>query len=223
MKHTRLAVLTFVILADAVIPSRAQVVAYNSFGPGNSYNSGIVWAVSGASTSGGYRGQAQFFTPDISGYFYSVMLATYHVSGSGLSNFYLAQDSGSGTPGTILESFTSVANVNGLLTLDSTATPLLQAGTNYWICDEPTAGNSYNGWYENSQGVTGFAFERSEWSWSAIPSPSPGSGVFEVNVTPVPEPSALALCILCGSCLLLLSRRNKPVAVNGQLIVKREC
>jgi hypothetical protein len=72
------------------------------------------------------------------------MLATYHVSGSQFSNFHIAQDNGSGIPSNILEGFTSVLNATGLLTMNSTAKPLLQADTKYWICDEPTAGNSYN-------------------------------------------------------------------------------
>jgi hypothetical protein len=89
--------------------------------------------------------------------------------------------------------------------MNSTAKPLLQAGTKYWICDEPTAGNSYNGWYYNNQGhANGFAFERSEWGWSAVPAPAPNSGVFEVSVTPVPEPSAMDLGILFGGCLFFV-------------------
>jgi len=215
MKPTRLATLTILALAGIVVPTHAQVVVYNSFGPGNTYNSGIVWVVSGASTSGGYRGQAEFFTPGISGYLSSVQLATYRVSGSGLSNFYIAQDNGSGIPGSILESYTSVLNAAGLLTLNSIAKPLLQAGTKYWLCDEPTASNSYNGWYENNQGyANGFAFEGSQWGWSAVTPPAPSSGVFQVSVIPVPEPSVVALGIMCGCCLLLFRWRKKPMVVN---------
>jgi hypothetical protein len=211
MKPIKLAVLTFIALAGILVPTTAQVVVFNSFGPGNTYNSGILWAVSGASTSAGYRGQAEFFTPGISGYLSSILLATGRVSGSRYSNFYIAQDNGSGIPGTILESFTSVQNANGLLTLNSTVQPLLQAGTEYWLCDEPTADNSYNGWYQNNQGYApGFAFERSEWGWEAVSGP-PNSGVFRVSVTPVPEPSVTGLATLCG-CLLFL-RLKKSVVV----------
>jgi hypothetical protein len=213
MKPIKLAVLTFIALAGIVVPTPAQVVVFNSFGPGNTYNSGVVWAVTGASASGGYRGQAEFFTPGISGYLSSIQLATYRLGGSGLSNFYIAQDNGSGIPGTILESFTSVLNANGLLTLNSTAKPLLQAGTEYWLCDEPAAGNSDNGWYQNNQNYTnGFAFERSEWGWEAVTSHAPSSGVFRVSVTPVPEPSVTGLATLCVGGLLFL-RLKKSVVV----------
>jgi hypothetical protein len=209
MKTARVAVLTFLAVAGMVVPAIAQVVIYDSFGPGNSYNSGVVWAVSGASTSGGYRGQAEFFIPGFSAYLSSVQLATYRVSGSALSNFYIAQDDGTGIPGVILEAYLNVQNVNGLLTINSSSRPRLQAGTKYWLCDEPAASNAYNGWWENSQNViNGFAFERSQWSWSAVASAySPPSGVFRVTVTPVPEPSATGLLALCGGLLGLRFRR----------------
>jgi hypothetical protein len=215
IKPAKLAALVFTALTGTIIPTHAQVVVYNSFGSGNTYNSGIVWGVSGASTSAGYRGQAEFFTPGISGYLSSVQLATYQVGGSGLSNFYIAQDNGSGTPGNILESFAGVQNVTGLLTLNSTVNPLLQAGTEYWLCDEPTAANSSNGWYENNQGVAnGFAYERSEWGWSAFPAPAPDSGVFRVSVIPIPEPSVVEWDIACGCCLFLFRWPKKPATVN---------
>lgn len=215
MKVPRLIALTFVAFVGTVMRASAQAVAYNSFGSGNTYDHSTVWAVCGASISGGYRGQAEFFSPSISGDLSSIMLATYHASGSQLSNFYIARDNGSGTPGTILESFTGVINPTGLLTIKSTAKPLLQAGTKYWICDEPTASSSDNGWYYNNQGrANGFAYERSEWGWLALSSLPPNSGVFEVSVTPVPEPSAMNLGMLFGGCLLLSGWRRKPVVVS---------
>jgi hypothetical protein len=61
MKLQKLKTLTFVAFTGTVIQTSAQVVAYDSFGSGNTYNHSTLWAVSGASTSGGYRGQAEFF------------------------------------------------------------------------------------------------------------------------------------------------------------------
>ena len=197
-------------LTVLVLPASAQVVAFNSFGAGNSYSHATVWAVSGASLSGGYRGQAEFFTPSITGYLSGIELATYRVGGSALSNFYIAQDDGNGVPGTTLESFNNVANVTGLLSLNSRVKPLLQAGTQYWLCDEPATSTSYNGWYYNNQGDNnGFAFERSEWSWAFIPGPAPASGVFEIQVTPVPEPSLAGLGCL-GAAGLWWRHQRRP-------------
>lgn len=193
-------VLLFGIVSPIALDTRADaaqppVFAYDSFGPGNSYNTGIAWAVSGASASPAYRGQAQFFIPTVSGYLDQVELATVHISGSLLSDFFIADDNGSGIPGDILESWTGVQNASsGLLTLNSVAQPLLQAGQEYWLCDEPGAANSYNGWYQNNQGISpGDAFDRSEWAWSTIPAGIETAGVFSVTVVPVPEPSTVAL------------------------------
>jgi len=110
-------------LAAIIIPARTQVVAFISFGTGHGYNTAIDWAVSGASTLGGYRGQAEFFTPGTTGFLSSIEVATYHVSGSTLSDFYTAGDNGSGAPGTILETFAKVANVKGLLTVNGSPDP----------------------------------------------------------------------------------------------------
>lgn len=210
MNRSLFAALTLAAWTGLVRPAPAQVVVFNSFGAGNTYSHATVWAVKGAATSGGYRGQAEFFTPDISGDLYSIMLATYRVSGSALSNFYLAEDNGSGSPGAILESFNNMLNVTGLLTLNSTVKPLLLAGEKYWLCDEPAAGSSYNGWYYNNLGLAdGFAFDRAEWGWSAVSPPAPSSGVFQISVTPVPEPASATLGLFLGGGLFLFNCRRK--------------
>lgn len=203
--------LSAVLLSVSELRSGALgvIYVYNSFGPGNTYDSGVAWAVSGASAAGGYRGQAEFFVPSFSGYLSSIQLATVRLGGSALSNFFVAQDSGSGIPGAILESDRDVQNANGLLTITSIVRPLLQAGQKYWICDEPAAANSYNGWYANNQNLAnGFAFERSEWAWSAVGPPAPNSGVFSVSVIPVPEPSTAALLLLGAGLLVPCCRRR---------------
>jgi hypothetical protein len=184
------------------------IVAFNSFGPGNTYNTAIVWGVTGASTSGGYRGQAEFFVPAVSGDLSSITLPTFRQSGSGRSNFFVAEDNGS-TPGTILESFLNTANnSNGLLTLNSVAQPLLTAGLKYWLCDEPADATTVNGWFEGQSYAPGFAFERSQWGWSFVAPPSvPPSGVFSVSVIPVPEPAAVLLIPVAA---LFVCRLNTP-------------
>jgi hypothetical protein len=208
----RLLLLLSAILWLASAPqlfATGTVLVFNSFGPGNTYNQGVVWAVGGVSAPGGYRGQAEFFVPGISGYLSSVQLATFRLGGSALSDFFIAQDS-SGIPGAVVESFSGVQNASGLLTINSVTQPLLQAGQKYWLCDEPDASNSYNGWYENNQNLAnGFAFERSEWSWSPVGSPAPTSGVFSVSVTPVPEPSTFGLLLLGVGLLAARCRRRE--------------
>ncbi len=204
-----LAVAVFALLAIPTASASSTILVFNSFGPGNSYNPGIVWGVTGASTSGGYRGQAEFFVPSASGNLFSLTLPTYRQSGSGRSNFFVAQDDGSG-PGTILESFLNTANnSSGLLTLSSVAQPLLMAGSKYWLCDEPADATTVNGWYEGQSYAPGFAFERSPWSWSFVPPPSvPPSGVFSVSVIAVPEP--LGVLLMPAALLLMRHWFRRP-------------
>jgi hypothetical protein len=181
-----------------------QTVIYSDFGSGLSYGTAVVWGVEGASVSGGYRGQAQFFTPSFNCTLSYIEMATYHKSGSPLSNFFLAQDDGSGAPGSIVESFTNVSTPTGLLKLNSVLDPVLTAGTQYWVCMEPGADSTLNGWFENNQNIAPtFAYERSEWGWTPFGPPSPPSGTFEVVAVPTPEPCAASLLVfgvigLCG-------------------------
>lgn len=209
------AVVTGLTSVISVVPALAfnPIVVFNSFGPGNTYNTAIVWGVTGASTSGGYRGQAEFFVPTASGVLSSITLPTYRQSGSGHSNFFVAQDNGS-APGTILESFLStVNNPNGLLTLNSAVQPSLTAGVKYWLCDEPADATTVNGWFEGQSYAPGFAFERSQWSWNFVAPPSvPPSGVFSVSVIQVPEPMALLFIPLAG---LFVCRLNRATNQRG--------
>jgi|GEM_PF-1344263 len=219
MKFLYRLVIVVVLFADASDQTHAQsaelppvispVVAFNSFGPGNTYLTTVGWGVEGASTSAGYRGQAEWFVPGVSGNLSSIQLALFRSSGSGRSNIYLAQDNG-GIPGTILESFLNVLSPGGVLTLNSTAQSLLQAGNEYWLCAEPADSTTVSGWYYNNQSqANGFAYERSQWGWTAFgPPPAvPASGVFRVSVTPVPEPSAVGLAGL-GLGLLVFTARK---------------
>jgi hypothetical protein len=189
------------------------VVVFDSFGAGNSYNTSVAWGVSGAGTSGGYRGQAEWFVPTASGNLSASTLAMFQQGGTGRVNYFLAQDNGSGIPGTILENYNNTLTPTGLLTLNSSSHPFLQAGLTYWLCTEPADSTTSNAWFENNQGrALGFAFERSQWGWSAVnnPASNPNSGVFRISVTPVPEPSTCVLVAL-GFYLLTTKRFNSAL------------
>jgi hypothetical protein len=184
------------------------VVAFNSLGSGDTYNSATVWGVSGASTSGGYRGQAEWFVPSVTGYLSSFALPTYRVSGSGRSNFFIADDAAEGVPNDALENFLNVANNSrGMLTVNSISHPLLEAGHTYWLCDEPADATTSNGWFQNNQNrnVT-FAFDREQGSWAG--GGGAPNGAFRVMVTPVPEPSSLVFLLAAVPWLFWSSRRD---------------
>lgn len=204
---SRLAVATTVVLFFHFSAfASTTVFVYDSFGPGNTYST-TRWLVEGTAGPHGYQGHAESFVPNISGYLNQVQVATLLEGGWPTSNFFIAQDSGSGIPGTTLESFNNVSNGNGLLTLNSVSTPLLQAGQKYWLCDEPVAPSTYTGWYFNSQGFTGnYAFETTQGSWFPGSSGQTDS-VFSISVVPVPEPSDAALVLLGAGLLVARSQR----------------
>lgn len=198
--------------------AQAPVYVYNSFGPGNTYTlSGwVVAGTDGIPGGAGYGGVAEYFVPQVSGDLDQIQLATYLMSGSSACNFYIAQDNGSGLPGTILESFTGVQTPdNGILTINSVATPLLQAGQEYWLCDEPAYANTGTLWCINSEGVANnFAQENSEWSWQAWSPGGATDSVFSISVVPVPEPSVIGI-VLLGACLLLVPNWRSSARSSG--------
>ncbi|MGH7993098.1 MAG: hypothetical protein ACREDQ_06255 [Limisphaerales bacterium] len=200
--------------------SAPAVYVYDSFGPGNTY-SNTRWLVEGSNGPHAYQAHAENFVPGISGNLSQIQLATAVLGTDPFSNFFIAQDNGSGIPGSILESFNNVANVDGLLTIDSVTTPLLQAGQKYWFCDEPADPDSYAAWYENSQGLTGnWAFEPSEWNWYNVGTAGYSDSVFSISVVPVPEPSNVALVLLSAGILAVPGWRRShnlaPVYGNSE-------
>lgn len=189
------------------------VLAYNSFGTGFSY-SNLRWVVSGSASQYGYQGHAESFVSGVSGYLSQIRLATIVEGGTPDSNFFIAQDNGSGLPGSILESYSDVLDSNnGLLTLNSVTDPLLQAGQKYWLCDEPNSSGTLTGWYENNQGLTGNdAFETTgsggSWTWFNLGSSGSTDSVFSISVVPVPEPATVGLLILGAGLLAGQCRRR---------------
>ena len=210
MKTLNTAAALALVWMASIAPARALAI-YNSFGPGNTYQTTVGWGVEGASTSGGYRGrQSRMVRPEhVAGTLNSIELATFHFSGSGRANWFLTTDNG-GVPGTVIESYLNVLSPNGLMTLTSSSHSELQAGQVYWLCAEPVDSTSGVGWYENSQNVNNsFAFERSQSGWQNVSPPSPPNGVFSVDITPVPEPSTASITFIAIGALVW--QRNRIV------------
>jgi hypothetical protein len=204
-----LAALCLLATRLAVSAQVTPVTVFDSFGPLNAYKTTVVWAIAGSNTTSGFRGQAEKFVPAISGTLSSFTLPTYRVSGGGRLSLFIAADSGLGVPGDKLESFLNVAiNPNGIITFNSTARPLLQAGLTYWLCAEPSDPRNVNGWYQNSINYyPGFAYDRDAWAWEFVAgSISPPSGAFRVNVVPLPEPTPPVLMGL--AFVMMMTRRG---------------
>jgi hypothetical protein len=193
-----------------VSASNGPVLVYNSFGPGGTY-SNQRWIVEGTLGSHGFQGHAESFVPGISGYLYQIQLATLVQNGLPFSNVTIAQDNGSGVPGSVLESFTGQPNtINGVVTINSAATPLLQAGQEYWLTDEAFDPTTVTGWYQNNQGLTGgAAFETAGANtWFNLGAAGSADSVFSISVIPAPEPSSAGLLLLASGLFTVYVRRR---------------
>lgn len=182
--------------------SGAPVVVFSNYGPGDSFNTGVGWGISGSAIQPhGYRAQAQRFTPDLTANLSSIQLSLFRASGSGRSNFSLVEDADGYPTGQLLETFPNVlASARTLLT--SATQPLLEAGVTYWLRAEPYDATTSSGWYYNNQGAaTTFGFSFSPGVWQIMPPPAPADGVFRVSAVPVPEPGIGGLLALAlGLC-----------------------
>jgi hypothetical protein len=201
--------------------SGAPVYVYDSFGPGNSFNTQANYAITGPAFPGGYRGHAEWFVPDISGKLSTIQLATI-IAGPVGFHFSVAQDNGSGIPGTVLEDFSEILTGLPVFTLNSRTRPELEAGTRSWLCAEPAFDSTACGWFRNNQGYAeGFAYDSSHWNWTPLNDGS-ADAVFSVAVIPVPEPTTAAL-VLLGGCLIArvcrspckADERTRFVSLNG--------
>jgi hypothetical protein len=136
----------------------------------------------------GYRGQAEWFVPEISGDLNQISIALKrNKTGSGLANVSIAEDKG-GIPGTILECFSNVicsaTSSQPLIpvTLVSSKHPAISGGKKYWVCAEPSDDRADILWLYNNRHISrGFAYERSPWEWTFVDG-GPDNGAFGVSI-----------------------------------------
>jgi hypothetical protein len=189
----------------------SSVVLYNNYGPNDAVGT-WAWAVSGAATSPGYRAQGQSFTPQETAYLSTVELSIYRYSGSGRVNVSLVEDAPTGT---LLERFSYVAP-SGLSPrlLNSTAHPLLEAGTTYWLLTEPYDDTSYAGWVTDYDQLNApFAYGRSPGSWEIVTANGgEPEGVFRITATAIPEPGPWALLMLASIAVGIMRASSAPTS-----------
>ena len=212
------------ILAACVfaIPARADVIVFNNFGPGDSYDTGTASTLGAISTHPDVA--ARFSVGATSVYLASVDVAITLVQHSpstpspNLNDMDVAviTDAG-GLPGSVLEMFDFVdamgpfGVLNPPLHAVSVLRPLLNAGEQYWIAAiVPNPSSTLAGWNYNSIGDTGTSAAReNQGSWFATINGGGLTNAFRVTATPIPEPSSL---VLLGSALisLFLLRQKLP-------------
>ena len=171
--------------------NRPAVTAFDSFGPGKTFDGSVRWGV--GFHFPGYRGQAEWFIPKVSGRLSTIEIAISSQNKDARLNLTISVDN-NGIPGKAVESFREISGntrsgktnrraPTGVLVVESSAHPTLQAGTKYWLCAEPANDTASWSWAYNNQNLAnGFAFERQQGSWEA--SGGPRNGAFSVSAMP---------------------------------------
>ena len=193
---------TILCLASAS-QARADSVVFSNFGPGMTFNAGLVYRVSGTNTDNG-QVIAVRFTSTSNTNFTSAQLAMVLLGGTNLLQVSLATNAGN-LPGSIIETITLNNAVpgpsGGVVTANSALNPLLSAGTDYWlIAFAPTADTDI-GWHlsladiSNGSNFAGNNSHSQTGPWGqAVGVVRPA---FQINGNPVssavPEPATLLL------------------------------
>jgi len=154
--------ITLLALALCTLPAAAQTTFFTDFGPGNNYQSGTGWTVSGTGTVGTSFTAANLFTSMASGAVSQIDLGVGYVAGS--NAFYAAVfTDNNGLPGTQLfridnlSSSQSFGGCCGVVTITGINGLDLTAGQQYFVVLGPESLNStvWEAWNWNSQGVNG--------------------------------------------------------------------
>jgi hypothetical protein len=202
----------FVFAATAI--SRADVMVFNNFGAGLSYNTGAGNFVGNAfDGSGNNYGEGVEFTPYFTANLSSLDIALSCFFGCSDSFTVSLDASSSGAPGAALESFTisgaslgPLGTNNPALLLTSVLMPTLTAGTPYWVTVTSDVNDSIV-WNWNSTGDTSADALSTDGgsTWFAPSGETPGA----VRVGgSVPEPGAIVLLSTVVLLLAIGSRRR---------------
>ncbi len=191
--------------------ANASVIAYDNFGPGDSYQGGSGWTINSTVTQG------MFFSPSSSGFLSELIVAFAVSAGSApLQPIQLTlQADNSGSPGSILETINvtvtvsfSEGNNNSPTQGFAAGTTFLDSSLGYWLVAFSSTGINIP-WNFNS--ISDFGLKALSTSGTGGPwnvSSPETLGAFRVLVN-VPEPSTLAIFALGLAGLGFVARRRR--------------
>jgi hypothetical protein len=186
-------------------------VAFDSFGPGNSYN---YWAAMWLDSSRTHAGFA--FTPTASGRLHSIDLPITResLSPASIQVALCRLNLETGFPTSTLELFateavpTRTAEPVPPISFRSSLEPVIEANAEYWLVVSHPDGSEFN-WYGISRDVeTGYYF-KSDQQGEGFAFARPPSA-FRVTVTQVPEPATIGL-VASGIFMLAFAKRRTRV------------
>lgn len=192
--------------ATVVYPS----VVFTNFGPGLSYNYSVGDPVGNAFDGSTYA-EGDTFTLPTSTVFGDLQIAlSCSAACPDAFTVALTKDSGSDSPGAVIESFTvqgaslgAIGQHNTPLVLDSSSMPTLTAGTQYWVTVSSDLSDSI-AWNLNTTGDMSDQAISTDGgtTWFSPSGLTPGA--YEIDA--VPEPRTIVL--LAGAMLLLWPARR---------------
>jgi len=207
---------TVLIVAAILFIAAGQAgadVLFNTFGPGDSYQTAIGWTIGlPPGTPDNFAQGNQFSFTGLQSYrLDSIELAVGLVAGTNQVNVSLMNDA-AGLPAAVLEAFSFTDQMgpfgsnNPPLVGTSVAHPLLAPGMNYWLIAS-ASNDTWAAWNLSSLGGAGqLARSTNGGEWSTSENPF---AAFRINGTLVPVPGAVLLGVLgLGFAGGLLRRRS---------------
>ncbi len=199
-----------VIAACLIVPASSLAIdAFNTFGPGNAYNTGAVYSMSGPASGSGSQRFAFQFMSGATGMLDTVSVATVLFSGTNTFDVTLFNDNGSDLLGTSMINWTqsgAMVGLPGSVHTFSNLSPLitLSAGTKYWL-QTSAIGDTSGGWHENNQGFLGRFGGSADGGGVYSYSNNLTMAAFKVTVA-VPEPATV---LVLGASLIALTTRRR--------------
>jgi PEP-CTERM motif len=195
------------ILLVTASDAKADILVFNNFGSGDSYQNAAGWLV-GNDFSGNNIAVGETFTAGTTGTLSQIKLALEFVAGANAGTVTLRSDSG-GAPGAVLESW-SVSSLpvddgahHTPITLTDSLSLSLAAGTSYWVVASTSTNSTLTWqWSNTATGNLATSFDGGATFSTGVDTQSAFAvSELQSNTATTPEPSTLALLTIGTAAL----------------------